>query len=257
MDSAHIRVELVDRVLGIVLDRPEKKNAISEAMYLDMAAALRHAADEPGIRAVLLAGDGGHFSSGNDIADFLHPPDDIPNSPVGRFMSALVNCPKPIVAAVNGLAIGIGTTLLMHCDLVYAASDARFRMPFVHIGGCPEFGASLMLPALMGHQRAAELLLIADIFDAATAREYGMVNAVLSPDTVRAHAYAQALKLARQAPNALRVSKALLKRWTREAVAEAIRVEGEQFVALLRQPEAAEAIDAFLHKRRADFSRFS
>ena len=180
-----------------------------------------------------------------------------PEHPLPRFMYGIANFPKPIVAAVRGPAIGIGVTMLLHCDLIYAAESARFQLPFVNIGICPELGSTLMLPAMLGHPRAAELLLLGESFTAAQAREAGIVNAVLPDGELLAHAEAQANKLAAQPPHALRTSKALLKRWTREQLQGVIAAEINSFVPLLKMPEAVEALEAFMQKRKPDFSKFS
>lgn len=257
MSAAHVVVDLQDRVLNIRLNRPEKKNALTQAMYGQLAEALRRAASDPQVRAVLLDSTGADFCSGNDVSGFVHSAGDIAASPVSHFMAALRECPKPVVVAINGFTVGIGVTMLMHCDLIYAADDTRLRMPFINLGCCPEFGASLIAPNLMGHPRAAELLLLGDFFDAAKARDYGLINDVVAASALHAHARAQALKLAQQPPNAMRVSKAMLRRWSREQLSEVIRYEAEHFSSMLNEPEAIEAIGAFIEKRKADFSKFS
>lgn len=256
MSAATVIVELHDRVLNLRLNRPQKKNALTQDMYGLLAEELTRAASEPQIRAVLIDSSGSDFCSGNDVSGFVHEPGDIAASPVSRFMVALRQCPKPVVAAVNGFTVGIGVTMLMHCDLIYAADDTRFRLPFVNLGCCPEFGASLIMPALMGHARAAELLLLGDFFDAGMARDYGLINAVLPAAMLREHARAQALKLAQQPPQAMRVSKALLRRWAAAQLTDVIGIEAEHFSSMLSEPEAQEAIGAFLGKRKADFSKF-
>ncbi|MFT4046594.1 MAG: enoyl-CoA hydratase [Solimonas sp.] len=256
MSTEHIVTELQDRVLTIRFNRPDKKNAVSAIMYGALADAFAGASANPDVRAVLLTGTGDCFCSGNDLGDFLNASDNAVGEAVGRFMRAMVDCSKPIVAAVTGPAIGIGTTVLLHCDLIYAGEKTRFQMPFVNIGICPEFASSLMAPAIMGHARAAELILLGEMFSAPRAREYGLVNDVLPDAEVRTHARAQALKLAAQPPGAVRTSKALLKRWTREQVKEAIGVEINHFMPMLKQPEALEALNAFMQKRKPDFSKF-
>ncbi|MGH8446764.1 MAG: enoyl-CoA hydratase [Solimonas sp.] len=257
MSNDHIVTELQDRVLTIRLNRPDKKNAISGAMYKAMAEAFTAAATNDEVRVILLTGTPDSFSSGNDLADFLNTPENAGGNVIAQFMQSMIDTAKPIVAAVSGLAIGIGTTALLHCDLVYAAEKTRFQMPFVNIGICPEFASSLILPALMGHPRAAELILLGEMFSAAKAREYGIVNDVLPDADVQAHARAQALKLAAQPPNAMRTSKALLKRWTREQVKTVLGVEINHFVPMLKQAEALEALTAFMQKRKPDFSKFN
>jgi len=257
MSTEHIVTELQDRVLTIRFNRPDKKNAATSAMYDALADAFSYAQANPEVRAVLLRGTDDCFCSGNDLGDFLNAPAGAVGESVGRFMNSMVDCTKPIVAAVTGPAIGVGTTVLLHCDLIYAGEKTRFQMPFVNIGICPEFASSLMLPAIMGHARAAELILLGEMFSAAKAREYGLINDVLPEAEVHAHARAQALKLAAQPPSAVRTSKSLLKRWTQEQKKAAIGVEIEHFVPMLKQPEALEALNAFMQKRKPDFSQFS
>ncbi|MDE2148906.1 MAG: enoyl-CoA hydratase [Gammaproteobacteria bacterium] len=252
-----IHIELSQRVLTLRFNRPDKKNAITRAMYTTLAEALTTATDDARTRAVLFVGAGDAFTSGNDLQDFLQaPPQPDEDAPVARFMRTLADFPKPALAAIRGSAIGIGTTLLLHCDLIYAGRSARLQMPFVNLGICPEFASSLLLPRIMGHARAAELLLLGEPFAAEQARDYGLVNAVLDDDAVEAHALAQARKLAAKAPNAVRVTKTLLRHWQREQVFAAIGREAEHFLPMLRQPEATEALTAFMQKRAADFSRF-
>lgn len=256
MSAEHIVTEVRDRILTIRLNRADKKNAISSAMYKAMAEAMAAGNADPDVRVILFTGTDGCFCSGNDLADFLNSPADAGGGIVARFMQSVVDTGKPVVAAVSGPAVGIGTTLLLHCDLIYAAEKTRFQMPFVNIGICPEFASSLMMPVIMGHPRAAELILLGEPFTAAKAREYGLINEVLPEAEVEAHARAQALKLAAQPPNAMRTAKALLKRWTREQVKEVIGVEVDHFVPMLTQPEAREALGAFMEKRKPDFSKF-
>ncbi|NKF23337.1 enoyl-CoA hydratase [Solimonas marina] len=257
MSTEHIVTELRDRILTIRLNRADKKNAISSAMYAAMADALVAANDNADVRVVMFVGTDGCFCSGNDLGDFLNSPGNASGNVIARFMQAVTDLSKPAVAAVQGPAVGIGTTLLLHCDLVYAGEKTRFQLPFVNIGICPEFGSSMMMPAIMGHPRAAELLLLGEMFSAAKAREYGLINDVKADDEVIAYARAQALKLAAQPPNAMRTTKALLKRWTREQLKDVIGVEINHFGPMLTQPEAREALTAFMQKRKPDFSSFS
>lgn len=259
-----ILIDLQDRVLTIRMNRVDKKNALTQAMYTAIADALNDAATNPEVRVVLFTGALEAFSAGNDIPDFLKTQpasgDDAAErfhaSPVGRFMVALADFPKPVVAAVTGPAIGVGVTLLLHCDLVYAGTNARLQMPFVNIGICPEFASSLLLPRIMGHVRAAELVMFGEPFSATTAREYGLVNAVLPDAEVESHARERARKLAQQPPNALRATKDLLKHWDRTLAKEAIIHEAGRFVPMLGQGEALEAMSAFMGKRKPDFSKF-
>ncbi len=243
-------------VLRIRLNRPDKKNAITQAMYTAMTAALERAVAEPAVRVALITGVPGCFTSGNDLLDFVHHPPKDDSSPVLQFLGAVAAFPKPVVAAVNGIAVGIGVTMLLHCDLVFAAEDARFQMPFVNLGLCPEAASSYLLPRLMGHVRAAELLLLGEPFDARKACEYGIVNDLCPADSVEETAMARAMRLAAQPPAAVRATKALMKRALVQPVAEALREESARFAERLTSPEAAEAFQAFVGKRKPDFSRF-
>ena len=250
----HVAATLDGRVLHLVLDRPDKKNALTRAMYAALADALEDAVGSADVRAVVLSGTGGVFTGGNDLGDFMMDPPTGPDSPVFRFLRNAVGFPKPLVAAVAGPAIGIGTTILLHCDLAYAAPDAHFKMPFVDLGLVPEAASSLLLPRIAGPARAAELLLLGESFSAETAREIGLVNAVVEDPT--AHALERAAALAAKPPEAVRQSKALLRRETADAVGETMAREGALFMERLGSPEAQEAFTAFFEKRAPDFSRF-
>jgi len=253
----HILTTVDNGVMTIRINRPEKKNALTVAMYGAMGESLQAAESDDHVRVVLITGTANIFSAGNDIMDFMqNPPFDV-NSPVANFLMAIVKAQKPIVAAVNGVAIGVGTTMLLHCDLVYAGENARFHLPFVDLALVPEAGSSYILPRMMGHQRAAELLMLSDSFDAQTAREFGFVNEVLPDDGVEARAMAVARALAAKPPAALRLTKALIKRGSAEAVEETIYHELGQFRQLLQSPEATEAFTAFMERRKPDFSKFN
>ena len=254
--STDLHVTRLGPVLEIRFDRPKRKNALTQEMYRLAAEALAEAESDPAVRAVLFSGAGGVFTSGNDLQDFAQSPPTSPDTPVLRFLQALVGAGKPLVAAVEGPAVGIGTTMLLHCDLVYAAPSARFRLPFVNLGLCPEGASSLLLPRMMGHARAAELLLLGEAFSATHAHEVGIVTAVVEDD-VLAHARARVQELAALAPAAVRATKALMKRADAGAVEEALHGEAEVFLARLRSPEAAEAFKAFFERRAPDFSTFS
>lgn len=249
-------IERDQRILTLRFNRPDKKNALTHAMYDAAAAALKSAGEDPEVRVVLFAGQPDCFTAGNDLGEFLKSPPASTDSPVGRFMQALFTFEKPVVAAPCGLAVGIGVTLLLHCDLIYCGQATRFHMPFVSLGACPEFAASYVLPRLMGHPRAAELLMLARPFNAEEAVALGIVNAALPNTEVESHARAKALELAAQPPNALKVTKRLMRQWSRETAERAIAVEGEHFMPMLTQPEAREAFMAFAQKRKPDFSRF-
>lgn len=256
--SSHILVEQQDRICTLRINRADKKNALTSAMYTTLADALEEIASDPKIRVTIIAGTEGVFSSGNDVLDFLQlPPMDVAEAPVARFMHNLAQHPKPVVAAVSGPAVGIGTTLLLHCDLIYADDTAMFQMPFVNIGICPEFASTYLMPRLMGHPRAAELLMLGGPFDAARAREYGLVNTVTATGEAENQARAAAVVLAAKPPAAMRTTKALLKQWTAAHTMDAIDTEARHFLPMLRQPEALEALTAFTQKRKPDFSQFN
>jgi enoyl-CoA hydratase/carnithine racemase len=255
-----IKTATIDGVATIEIARPEKKNALTVAMYQAMAEALNAAREDAAVRAVLITGQPGIFTSGNDVEDFLtRPPgqgSDSMESPVFRFMRALLDCDKPVVAAVTGAAIGIGTTMLLHCDFVYVSDEARLAMPFVALGLVPEYASSLLVPQLMGHRRAAEKLLLGDPFTPEQAVECGIANAVLPAAEVVAHARRVALRFNALPPGAVREAKQLMRAPERERLLQTIRTEGEIFGRRLRSPEAMEAFQAFLQKRKPDFSRF-
>jgi enoyl-CoA hydratase/carnithine racemase len=255
-----IRTATLNGVATIEIARPEKKNAITIAMYQAMADALAAAAADAGVRAVLITGQPGVFTSGNDIEDFMaRPPgqgSDALDSPVFRFMRALLDIDKPVVAAVTGAAIGIGTTLLLHCDLVYVSDEARLAMPFVGLGLVPEFASSLVVPQLLGRVKAAEKLLLGDPFTAAEAVECGIANAVLPAGEVVNHARRVAERFNALPPGAVADTKRLLRRGHEGRLFETIKAEGEIFARRLRSPEAQEAFSAFFQKRKPDFSKF-
>lgn len=242
-------------VLTITFNRLERKNSITSAMYGAMADAIEGAEKDPAVRVVVLQGHETIFSAGNDIGDFLNQPPAGQDSPVFRFLRAIATFPKPLVAAVCGPAVGIGTTLLFHCDLVFAGDNAAFSLPFVNLGLCPEAASSLLLPRRIGLARAAEALLLADPFGAEQALEWGLVNRILPPLEVNAHAQAQARRLAEKPLGSLLATKRLLKLGDAEAVRRRLAEEGEVFARMLGEPAAREAFSAFLAKRKPDFSR--
>lgn len=243
-------------VLTITLNRPQKKNALTGAMYTDLAEALGAASADPAVRVVVLRGAQGNFTSGNDLGDFLNDPPRDREAPVFRFMLAACEFDKPLVAAVEGVAVGIGTTVLLHCDLVFAAHDARFQMPFVNLGLCPEAASSLLLPHRAGTVRAAEWLLLGEPFGATQALGAGLVNRVCEPGEVRAIAEQAAARLAAQPPASVRLTRRLMRGVQAAEVRAAILREADAFVARLDSPEAREAFTAFAEKRKPDFSRF-
>ncbi|MBN8432447.1 enoyl-CoA hydratase [Microbulbifer salipaludis] len=253
---AEIQAQLSDRVLEITINRPERKNALTMAMYSAMAELLNSAASDPGVRVVILTGTGGVFTSGNDLGDFLGGSAAGEDSPVFQFMSALYHFPKPLVAAVSGPAVGIGTTMLLHCDLSIADDDAMFQMPFVNLGLCPEYGSSFLLPRIMGHAKASELLLLGKKFDAQTAADVNICNEVVYSGEALGRAREYAVELAQKAPEAVRLTKKLLRHGTMETGLAVIREEAGHFQNRLQSEEFREAATAFMEKRPADFSKF-
>jgi enoyl-CoA hydratase/carnithine racemase len=249
-------VERAGPVLEITLNRPEKKNALTGAMYQAVEAAFRTADGDPAIRVVLLTGTGDTFTSGNDIKDFQARAAINEATHASPFLTALSLLKKPLVAAVNGAAIGVGTTMLAHCDLVIAAQSARFVMPFTSLGLVPEAASSLLFPRLIGHQRASALLLLGEAIDADTARDWGLVYRVVADPELLTVARSVASRLAILPPEAVRQTKDLMKNGHPD-VAGRIEQELALFRDRLRSPEATEAFQAFVEKREADFSRFS
>jgi enoyl-CoA hydratase/carnithine racemase len=224
-------------------------------MYVTFAEILNDAAKNEEIRVVLWTGAGDSFSAGNDIEDFLKHPPGPGESPQAQLAKALLNVDKPLIAAVQGVAIGGGTTLLTHCDFVYAGANAKFQLPFVNLGLVPEFGSSWSLPARGGYLRAAELIMLGQPFGATLAAEIGLVTEVVPDARVLDAAIETASKLAAKPPAALQACKRLIKRYPRKQLDEAIRVENEEFASRVRSAEAKEAFTAFLEKRAPDFSR--
>lgn len=247
--------ETADGVLRLQLNRPAKKNALSLAMYDALATALTAADQDPAVRAVLIHGSADVFTSGNDLHDFQESPPSGEDSPVYRFMFAISSFSKPVVAAVAGPAVGIGLTMLLHCDLVYAAESARFQAPFINLAVLPEAGSSLLMPAQLGYRAAAEILMLGEPFSSAEALRYGLITEV-TPDGEAALAAAKAatMSLAAKPPTAMRLTKALLKSASRDAVKAQIREEGVRFSERLHSPEVAEAIAAFFEHRQPDFT---
>lgn len=253
---SHVLNQVEDGVMRLTLNRPEKKNALTVAMYQDLTAGLRQAHKDPAVRVVLVSGAKDVFAAGNDLVDFMKTPPTGMDSPVVQFLVALSELPKPIICAVAGPAIGIGTTMLLHADLVYADDSARFRMPFVNLGLCPEGASSYLLPRLMGRPRASELLFFGEDFSASRALELGLLTAVVPTGKLAGFAWDRAVRLARQPPNSLRATKDLLRRHTVEQIKAALKQEGDVFAERVRSDEAMEAFSAFFEKRTPDFSRF-
>lgn len=242
-------------VTTITLNRPERKNSITAAMYQAMAEALSAAQADAAVRAVVIQGHEAVFSAGNDIKDFLEAPPANPDAPVHRFLHTIAAFPKPLVAAVCGPAVGIGTTMLFHCDLVYAGDNAAFSMPFVNLGICPEAGSSVLAPQMFGYHRAAEALLLGEPFMAEAALEVGLVNRVVPPSEANNLAQAQARKLAAKPLSSLLETKRLMKKGQQALVAQQMQEEGAIFGRMLSEPAAREAFGAFMEKRKPDFSK--
>ncbi len=252
-----IKTATLNGVATIEIARPEKKNALTQAMYQAMADAINAAQADAAVRAILITGQPGIFTSGNDIEDFMQRPPQGLDSPVFQFMKALVASDKPVLAAVTGAAVGIGTTMLLHCDFVYVSDEARLAMPFVGLGLVPEFASSLVVPALMGPRRAAEKLLLGDPFTGEQAVECGIANLVLPASEVVNHARRVAERFNTLPPSAVRDSKRLMHGRDRERIMQAVTEEATIFGQRLRSPEAMEAFQAFFQKRQPDFSKFS
>ena len=250
--SEHIAVIEQAGVLEIHIDRPDKKNALTAAMYRAMTAALADASARADIGAVLFAGRGDAFCAGNDLKDFLAGPEG--GAAAFAFIRAIAAFDKPLVAAVQGLAVGVGTTMLFHCDLIYAAPDARFIMPFVNLGIVPEAGSSLLAPALMGHAKAAAMLMLGEPMDAQGADRVGLVTAIVPADQLLDHARAKAAALMAKPPQALAVTRRLMKGDPAMLTAR-IEEEARLFRESLTSPEAQEAFTAFFEKRAPVFRR--
>jgi enoyl-CoA hydratase/carnithine racemase len=248
-------------ILTINFNRPEKKNAITQAMYQAMADALRDAETDVAVRAILITGKPEIFTAGNDLEDFmknarsLAEPDAVP--PVYQFMQALNESGKPVIAAVSGAAVGIGTTLLMHCDMIYLADNAKLSMPFTQLGLCPEFASSMVFQQIVGYQRAAEKLMLGEAFSAAEAFEIGFVNKVLPLQELLPYAQQQAAKLVALPAASIRATKRLMKGNQPAAISAKMTEENKYFSAMLNAPEAKEAFTAFFQKRKPDFSQFN
>ena len=253
---SHILTETKDRVLRIEIARPDKKNALTQEMYKALADALAAADGDPAVRVALIHGARDCFTAGNDLKDFINRPPHTETSPTFRFLRGLARFGKPLLAAVNGAAVGIGTTMLLHCDLVYAAPGARFQLPFVPLGLVPEAGSSFLLPYIAGYQRAAELLLLGQPFGAEKAHAAGFVTEIVPASELFERARAAALAIAALPPAAVRATKALMRGRFVKRVSEAMDEEGKVFSERLASPEAREAMTAFFEKRKPDFSRF-
>jgi enoyl-CoA hydratase/carnithine racemase len=254
-----ILINKTDGMLQIEFNRPAKKNAITGAMYQTMADALQEAESDAAIRAILICGKPDIFTAGNDLEDFMKTSTAGPIGvrPVAQFMWNLSHASKPVVAAVSGMAVGIGTTLLMHCDLVYAGDNAKFSMPFTQLGLCPEFASSMLFPQMVGYPRAAEKLLLGDSFSAQEAYDMGLVSKVVATDDLLAFATAQAAKLVALPASSLRATKSLMKSAQADAIQAQMKEENNYFGGMLSAPEAKEAFAAFFQKRKPDFKQFA
>ena len=244
-------------ILSFTFNRLEKKNAITSAMYQTLADGVRDGENDPTVRVIVIAGQPQIFTAGNDLEDFMKNPPSGAQSPVFQFMQQMIACSKPVIAAVAGPAVGIGTTLLLHCDLVYAAENAKFSMPFSQLGLCPEFASSLLLPQLAGERRAAEKLLMGEAFLAPEAAAMGLVNRVLPVEELMPFVALQAAKLAALPASSVRTTKRLMRAGQVAAIKARITEENQAFSAMLLAPEAKEAFTAFFEKRNPDFSRFA
>lgn len=245
---AEILTMLENQVLSISFNRPEKMNALTRNMYAELAKELNSADQEFGIRAVILTSEGGSFTGGNDISDFLEHPPTSEDSTVAAFLSAIHNFTKPLIAAVKGNAVGVGTTMLLHCDLVVASEDAKFSLPFTSLGLVPEAGSSFLLPRLVGYQRAAEMFLTGEPFDANYGLEVGLVNYIASDPYEKARELA--LKIAKQPPQAVINTKALMKAQVHDSVAAVMKAEFEIFALALQSEEARSAFMQFLTRKK-------
>ena len=242
-------------VLTLTLNRVERKNSLNVAMYAALADAIEQAAEDAATRVIVIQGHETVFSAGNDIQDFLKNPPAGADSPVFRFLRGIATFPKPLLAAVCGPAVGVGTTMLLHCDLVYVGDNAAFSMPFVNLGLCPEAASSLLVPRMFGYHRAAEALLLGEPFFAEAALEVGLVNRSVPPSETNALAQQQARKLAAKPISSLIETKRLMKGPQQEVVLRRMAEEGATFGRMLREPAALEAMNAFMEKRHPDFSK--
>ncbi len=246
----HIEYSLEGKVLHIKINRPEKKNALLPGMYKALGDGIRIADDSDLVNVILIRGIDDCFTSGNDVSGFAASNESSEERPSVHFMNALNDARKPIVAAVSGLAIGIGTTLLFHCDLIYASESCFLQLPFARLGLCPEAGSSYLLPRQIGYQRAAELMLLGDRFTSSKAKELGIVTEVLEQQDYLNFAIGKAIELSELPPQAVQTSKALLKRGQNQQVADAIEVELLEFGNLLQTDEAQAIVQAFLNKKK-------
>jgi enoyl-CoA hydratase/carnithine racemase len=246
----NVTYQLDHGVFVLQINRPDKKNALTQTMYVALADGIKMADQHGDVRGILIRGTEGCFASGNDGNDFVRAPDTGTERPSVQFMKAIAFARKPVIAAVGGMAIGIGTTMLFHCDLVYAAEEAFLQLPFTNLGLCPEAGSSLLLPQIIGHQRASEMLLLGERISAAKAKEFGLVNEVLPAAAYLEHAMNKAHHLAKLPADSVQTSKALMKRNQATPMNETIQAELLQFSRLLQSPDAQAIFQAFLNKKK-------
>lgn len=252
--SEHVLIERSGGVLTLSMNRPDKKNALTQKMYGAMADAIVAAQQDTQIRAVVIQGSDSCFTSGNDVGDFVNSPRSDTKSPVYHFLRAICNAEKPLIAAVNGPAVGVGVTMLLHCDLVYVAENARLKMPFVNLGLCPEAGSSFLLPRLLGHLRAAELLLLGEEVSGQRASEIGLANRALPAGAAVLQAAHQAAeRITEQPPGSVKLTKQLIKQGVAQIAEQTMDTEGAHFTELLASDDAREALTAFIEKRKPVF----
>ena len=252
--SEHVRVDGNGEILTITLARPERRNAITVAMYATLADAIERASTDPTIRVITVRGEGQDFAAGNDLADFLQAaPRGDEDIPVWRLLRALARCETPLIAAVHGNCVGIGTTMLLHCDLVIADETARFSMTFVDLALVPEAASSLLFPRLAGRRRAARYLLLAEPFGAEEALDIGLASHVVPAGDLEKTLDRLSAALLAKPPEALRLTQRLLRLGTRDEVLERMKREGSEFAERLASPEVKEAITAFFEKRPPKF----
>lgn len=244
---SEITTSLIGQTQVISFNRPEKMNAITRDMYAGLASALNEAAGDFAVRAVVITSEGDHFTAGNDIKDFMANPPTEESSDVARFLTSLLEFPKPLIAAVKGNAVGVGTTMLLHCDIVIAAPNAKFSMPFTSLGLVPEAGATKLFPELVGYQRAARIFLTGDPFSADEAKEMGLVESITSDPQAQALELAE--QIGQQPPQAIINTKALMKAGKHDSVAAVMKAEFQIFALALQSEEAAEAFMKFMSKK--------
>jgi len=254
--TTHILTDVAGSVMTVRFNRPEKKNSLTMEMYDALANACRTAAADPNVRVVVFTGNGDIFCAGNDLKEFLDPSSTLPDRPVFHFMHAMSTMPKPVIAAVNGAAIGIGVTMLLHCDFIYAVPGARFQVPFVNLAITPEFASSLLLARVIGVRSANEMLLLGESFTAQRALTDGLINEIVPAENLMATVAAKAKALAALPPRALRETKAQMRGDIAEITAR-MKLENKVLNESMKTPELKEAVQAFFEKRPADFSRFS